>query len=97
MKGKSDRFFLVLHNKVSKIHRLHHICCFHRYVRGSSKGRTGVFGTSNLGSNPSPRAIRQKSLPEMGRLFCRRLERQKMRIFVSLPKGILAPLKSSIS
>ena len=35
---------------------------FSGHNRGSSKGRTGVFGTSNLGSNPSPRANFKKGL-----------------------------------
>jgi hypothetical protein len=85
MIGKSDRFFLVLRNKVSKINRLHHVWCFHRYVRGSSKGRTGVFGTSNLGSNPSPRAIQKESLSQSGKAFFLKDDEADGGPYVSLP------------
>lgn len=37
------------------------------FFAGSSNGRTGVFGTSNLGSNPGPAAKQGTPVAEMPR------------------------------
>lgn len=95
--ARQNVFILVLPGKVSTIgNRI----AFVRNVRGSSKGRTGVFGTSNLGSNPSPRAIQKASLPKNGKAFFLKLEggrgKDLRELVPSETREILAPYPTSL-